>query len=106
MTEPLDVLAIMAHPDAAELLCGGSLAKSSSEGQRVGVLDLTHGEKGSSGSREIRAKEASNASAILGLSVRQNAGLADASLINDSQAKHIVVELIRELRPQAVVTHS
>ena len=106
MTEPLDVLAIMAHPDDAELLCGGSLAKSSSEGQRVGVLDLTRGEKGSSGSREIRAKEASNASAILGLSVRQNAGLADASLINDSQAKHIVVKLIRELRPQAVVTHS
>ena len=106
MTEPLDVLAIMAHPDDAELLCGGSLAKSSSEGQRVGVLDLTHGEKGSSGSREIRAKEASNASAILGLSVRQNAGLPAASLINDSQAKHTVVELIRELRPQAVVTHS
>ena len=106
MTEPLDVLAIMAHPDDAELLCGGSLAKSSSEGQRVGVLDLTCGEKGSSGSREIRAKEASAASAVLGLSVRKNARLPDAALINNSQAKNIVVEMIRELRPEAVVTHS
>ncbi len=26
MTEPLDILAIMAHPDDAELLCGGAQA--------------------------------------------------------------------------------
>ncbi len=106
MEEPLDVLAIMAHPDDAELLCGGSLAKSSSEGQRVGILDLTQGEKGSYGTKDIRAQESLDSSAILGLAVRRNAELTDSSLINDLKAKAVVVELIRELRPRAVITHS
>ena len=44
MSASLDVLAIFAHPDDAELLCGGSLAKSADAGHRVGILDLTRGE--------------------------------------------------------------
>ena len=41
MTEsPLDLLAIAAHPDDAELLCGGALAKSAALGRQVGILDL------------------------------------------------------------------
>ena len=58
MTEPIDRLAIMAHPDDAELLCGGAHAKAAALGDRVGILDLTRGEVGSSGSGEIRAEEA------------------------------------------------
>ena len=54
----LDLLVIMAHPDDAELLCGGALIKSAAAGKRVGVLDLTAGEMGSSGSIEQRAEEA------------------------------------------------
>ena len=52
MTEPLDLLAIMAHPDDAELLCGGSLSKATAQGDRVGILDLTQGEAASVGVRE------------------------------------------------------
>src|SRR5688500_7163369 len=36
----VDLLAIMAHPDDAELLCGGTLARMSAQGYRVGILDL------------------------------------------------------------------
>jgi len=50
VTGGLDLLVIMAHPDDAELLCGGAIIKSASAGKRVGVLDLTAGEMGSSGS--------------------------------------------------------
>ena len=39
--EPLDVLAIVAHPDDAEILCGGSLLQAADRGERTGVLDLT-----------------------------------------------------------------
>ena len=105
MTEPLDLLAIMAHPDDAELLCGGALAKAAALGDRVGILDLTRGEVGSSGSGEIRAEEAVRSTKLLGLAVRRNAGLHDSGLINDDASRSIVVGLIRELRPSVIVTH-
>lgn len=105
MTEPLDVLAIMAHPDDAELLCGGSLIKSADRGERVGVVDLSRGEKGTRGTPEIRAREAERAAQILGLAVRRNAGLPDAGIRNTTEARKAVVGLLRELRPRTVVTH-
>lgn len=105
MSQSLDVLAVMAHPDDAELLCGGALLKSSRAGQRVGVVDLTAGEMGSQGSAEIRAKEAARAAEILGISVRRCAGLPDSRLVNDEAARLTVAALFRELRPRVVVTH-
>ena len=70
----LDVLAIAAHRDDAELTCGGTLAKASSLGRLTGVLDLTEGEMGTRGSARGRAAEAEEASRILGLCVRENLG--------------------------------
>ena len=101
----LDLLVIMAHPDDAELLCGGAIIKSAAFGKRVGVLDLTAGEMGSSGSIEQRAAEAARAGEIMGLAERRNAGLPDAALENDNESRHIVVGHLRALRPKVVVTH-
>ena len=39
----LDILAFGAHPDDVELGCGGSLALSIKNGQKVGIIDLTQG---------------------------------------------------------------
>ncbi len=103
--EPLDILAIMAHPDDAELLCGGTLIKSASRGKRVGILDLTAGEMGSSGSAAIRAREAAAAAAQMGLAERRCAGLADSALANDAESRAVVAHHLRELRPRVVVTH-
>ena len=103
--DPLDVLAIVAHPDDAELLCGGSLLRCADAGQRTGVLDLTRGEMGSRGTPELRAKEAERASEILGLAERRNAGLPDSHLQNTPDARRRVVEVLRDLRPRVVVTH-
>lgn len=105
MSAALDVLAIMAHPDDAELLCGGSLAKSAAAGQRVGIVDLTSGEMGSQGTPELRAREAEAAAGILGLAVRRCAGLPDSRLENDEPTRMALVALLRELRPRVVVTH-
>ncbi len=105
MTEPLDLLAIMAHPDDAELLCGGSLSKAAAQGDRVGILDLTRGEAASVGSVETREEEATRSTEVMGLDVRRNAGLRDSALINDDASRSIVVRLIRELRPRVIVTH-
>ncbi len=102
---PLDLLAIMAHPDDAELLCGGVLVKSSSRGKRVGVVDLTAGEMGSSGSVETRAREAARAGALMGLTLRACAELPDSNLQNDHESRLVVAALLRAFRPRVVVTH-
>ena len=99
----LDLLAIAPHPDDAELLCGGSLAKSAAGGRRVGILDLTRGETASRGSPEVRAAEAARAARVLGLAVRENAGLPDAGLHNSDAMRTRVVAAIRRLRPRVVV---
>jgi len=105
MAEPLDLLAIMAHPDDAELLCGGTLIKSSGRGKRVGVLDLTAGEMGSSGSAAARSREADAAGKQMGLVERRCAFLPDAALENDHESRHVVASHLRDLRPRVVVTH-
>lgn len=102
---PLDVLGIFAHPDDAELLCGGALARSVDRGERVGILDLTQGELGSRGSPEIRAREAAAASRVLGVHVRRNAKLPDGRLDDSHEARRVVAATIRKLRPRIVVTH-
>ena len=105
MIEPLDLLAVMAHPDDAELLCGGALAKAAAAGYRVGILDLAAGEMGSAGSPALRAEEAARAAAILGVVERRCAGLPDSALENDVESRHTVAEQLRQLRPRVVVTH-
>jgi N-acetylglucosamine malate deacetylase 1 len=104
-TEPLDLLAVMAHPDDAELLCGATLIKAAASGRRVGILDLTAGEMGSSGSKSDRAREAARAAEIMGLAERRCAGLPDAALDNDDASRRVVAGHLRSLRPRAVITH-
>lgn len=101
----VDLLAIMAHPDDAELVCGGTLARAADQGYRTGILDLTGGESGSWGDAERRHAESQRAAEILGLAERRTAGLPDAALENSPHARWIVAHHIRELRPRTVILH-
>jgi LmbE family N-acetylglucosaminyl deacetylase len=51
----VDVLAIAAHPDDMELICGGTLIRAQMLGRSTGILDLAAGEMASRGSPELRA---------------------------------------------------
>ncbi|HET7789594.1 MAG TPA: bacillithiol biosynthesis deacetylase BshB1 [Gemmatimonadales bacterium] len=99
----VDLLAIAAHRDDAELTCGGTLAKAAAAGHRVGILDLTQGESGTRGDAATRAAEAGRAAEALGVALRTNAGLPDAHLTNDEPSRARMVELLRELRPRVVI---
>lgn len=103
MRAALDVLAVAAHRDDAELTCGGTLALSAALGRRVGVLDLTQGEMGTRGSAAIREAEAANAAAVLGLAVRENLGLPDAGIENSDVTRALLVGALRRLRPHVVI---
>ena len=99
----LDLLAIVAHPDDAELLCGGTLIRAADQGHATGVLDLTGGEAGTAGSASLRAEEAARADGILALAARRTAGLPDSELENTPAARVRVAALLRELRPRTVI---
>src|SRR5947207_13200901 len=96
----IDVLAIFAHRDDAELTCGGTLAKAARLGHTTGILDLTQGEMGTRGSAEIREAEAGRAAKVLGVSVRENLGLPDARIVNDPATREELARSVRRLRPR------
>ena len=68
LPEPLDVIAVGAHPDDVEIGCGGTLALLAAQGFRVGIIDLTDGEPTprSSGPAE-RLAEAAAAAKVGGI---------------------------------------
>jgi N-acetylglucosamine malate deacetylase 1 len=99
----VDLLVIAAHRDDAELVCAGTLAKAAAQGYRTGILDLTRGEMGTSGSADIRGEEAEAAARILGVHSRRNAGLPDAALENKPETRLVVARWIRAFRPKAVI---
>ncbi len=103
MPNPVDLLAIAAHPDDVELTCGGTLIKTARAGQRTGILDLTAGETGTRGTRELRAQEAAGAAKLMGVSERANAGLPDAHLHNTDETRRVVVRWLRHFRPRTVI---
>ncbi len=100
MSEPFDVLVLAAHPDDAEIGCGGTILGLIDAGYRVAIADMTRGEMGTHGSPEQRATECERATKLLGVQERRNLGFADAGLCDQDETLHAVVKLIRELRPQ------
>ncbi|MGH7501887.1 MAG: bacillithiol biosynthesis deacetylase BshB1 [Longimicrobiales bacterium] len=100
-----DLVAIMAHPDDAELLCAGTLLRARDQGYETAIIDLTGGELGTAGSAALRHEEAQAASRIMRLSARLNAGLPDGALENSPAARLAVASLIRTLQPKAVILH-
>lgn len=102
----VDVLAIGAHPDDADLGVGGLLAKWAQRGARVAILDLTRGEMSSRGSVEERADEAAEAARILGVVHRGNAALPDGAIANTTVQQHALVPWIRRYRPAVLLSHA
>jgi bacillithiol biosynthesis deacetylase BshB1 len=100
----LDVLAIFAHPDDAELTMAGTLLKLKALGYRTGIADMTRGEMGTRGTPEIRAKEALDAAGVMGLNARVNLGLPDGHLALNEECRQAVVRVIRKYQPQVVFT--
>ncbi|MCS6966306.1 MAG: bacillithiol biosynthesis deacetylase BshB1 [Candidatus Kapabacteria bacterium] len=101
--EPVDVLAVGAHPDDVEMSCGGTLIKLVREGWRVVIVDCTRGELGSRGTVEVRAREAAQAAAIIGAVARENLGLPDGHIAPTPEAIEALARLLRHYRPRIVL---
>ncbi len=101
--QSLDILAIAAHRDDVEQTCGGTLLKAAQLGQRTGILDLTQGEMGTRGTAEDRAREATDAAKLLGVSWRRALDLPDGRVENTYENRLKVAAVIRETRPRVVI---
>ena len=103
---PVDILAIFAHRDDAELTCGGTLIKAAAQGKRTAILDLTQGEMGTQGSARLRGEEAAKAAEILGCSARENLELPDAGIENTPATREKLARAIRRFAPRVVIAPS
>ena len=99
----IDVLAVCAHPDDAELGCAGLLLRCKAAGARVGVVDLTRGELGSRGNAALRNEERARATAVLGLDVRLDLDLPDGFVERTVEYRTRLVEVIRSEQPRMLV---
>lgn len=99
----LDILAVAAHPDDAELGVGAYLAREAARGRRVGIVDLTAGEAATNGTPEERAAEAAAAARILGLAYRTNLGLPDGHLTADLASIWPLVQVMRAEQPRLIL---
>jgi len=104
------VLAIGAHPDDIEILCGGTLAKYAQMDVKVSMAVLTDGSAGHmvippDELAEIRHSEATNSANTIGADLYW-LGYDDAKLQDDIETRMEVVELIRKAKPDLIITHT
>lgn len=104
------IVSIHAHPDDAEILAGGTLARLASLGHQIAIVTMTPGDCGSTehGPQEtarIRRAEAAASAALIGASY-QCAEFRDLAIFNDDASRRRVTELLRELKPDIVLTAS
>lgn len=103
MSRPVDVLALAAHPDDAEVGCGGALVLAARAGARTAIADLTGGEASTQGAPAERARERDAASDLLGLAERVALGLPDTRLGTDPGHRDALVAVLRDLRPRVLL---
>lgn len=102
----LDILAIAAHPDDAEMSCAGTLIAAAAAGKKIGIVDLTRGELGTRGTPDIRAAEAAAASKVMGLHARENLGLADGFFQNNREHQLPIIAAVRRYQPDIVLLNA
>ncbi|MBI1312345.1 LmbE family protein [bacterium] len=104
LPEPLDVIAVGAHPDDVEIAIGGTIASLAQQGYRVGIVDLTDGEPtpGSPGPH-VRLEEAQTAAEILGAAVRITLDLPNRKLFDGFEARVKLAKVFRRYRPRLVL---
>lgn len=104
LPEPLDVVAVGAHPDDVEIGCGGTLARLVQQGYRVGIIDLTDGEPTPGcPSPDVRLQEAAEAARILGVQVRVTLELPNRRLFDSFEARVELAKVFRRYKPKLVL---
>lgn len=98
----LDVLVFAAHPDDAELSMGGTIAKLTAKGKKVGIIDFTQGEMGTRGTPKLRLKEANEAAVSLKVTIRENLYIPDGNIEIIKENVDKIICVIRKYKPKII----
>ena len=106
---PKRILAVGAHPDDLEIVCAGTLAKYAGQGAHISMAVATDGSAGHmlippKELAEIRHREVEKAAGLIGADFYW-LGFVDEMLFEDIETRLRFVELIRQAKPDAILTH-
>ena len=104
------VLAVVAHPDDAEMLCAGTLARARGDGAPIGICVLCLGDKGQPAKRipnlaAVRRREMSAAARLLNAELCC-AGVPDGTLSDTDPTRRKLTAIFRRFRPTLVLAHA
>jgi LmbE family N-acetylglucosaminyl deacetylase len=104
------VLAVVAHPDDAELLCAGTLARARQDGAAIGICVLCQGDKGQPPTpienlAAVRRQEMIAAAALLGAELLCGE-FSDGELADGPTERKKLIALYRRFRPSLVLAHN
>jgi LmbE family N-acetylglucosaminyl deacetylase len=104
------VLAVVAHPDDAELLCAGTLARATAEGATAGICVLCRGDKGQA------RKAVANLTTVRRQEMKASAGLlkaqlflggfSDGTLLDGLAQRRALTEIYWQFKPTLVLAHA
>jgi LmbE family N-acetylglucosaminyl deacetylase len=108
MAVPTRVLAIHAHPDDVEFQCAGTLALLRQAGCPVTIATMTPGDCGSAehdaeSIAAIRRDEAKASADLIGADYLC-LEFRDLAIFNDDESRRRVVEALRRIRPDLILT--
>lgn len=103
------VLAVVAHPDDAELLCAGTLARAAADGAARGLCVVCRGYKGQPAKplknlAAVRRREMQAAARLLGAELFPGP-FSDGELADATPARRWLVDVYRAFRPTLVLAH-
>ena len=106
----MNILAVGAHPDDLEILCGGTLALYAQQGHHVTMAVLTNGNVGHpeielDEMARIRKSEFEAAAALIGAdTIWMN--VDDELSVIDLPARLKMVDVLRRVNPDVILTHN
>jgi LmbE family N-acetylglucosaminyl deacetylase len=106
----LDILAFGAHPDDADLVFGGTALKLIAAGHKVKFVSVANGDCGHFSMKPAelakrRYEEAQASAKIAGLTEYQILPNSDCTLEASLENREQVVSIIREFKPDVVISH-
>ena len=107
------IMVVVAHPDDAEFMCAGTVAKWAKEGKEVIYVLATSGDKGTSDLSvrpedlaRTREQEQREVCELLGVKHVEFLRNPDGMVVNTLELRKSIVRVIRKYKPSAVITQN